>query len=66
MDYVYKADLDPSEHAMGMLCVCNKCDFEDYLDVLVYAGHSLATWTWTCPKCGAKQDSDISTDKIFD
>ena len=66
MDYVYKADLSPSEHAMSMKCSCWECDFEDYLDVFVYAGHTTATWTWTCPECGAVQDDDIDTDKIFD
>lgn len=63
---MYKADLDPDEITIDANNYCGQCDYEETSEQLAYAGHNHITWTFTCPKCGTKNEHSADVDTYLD
>ena len=66
MDYMYSADINPTEHVIDYDEYCGNCDYEATEEVVVAVGHSTTTWDWECPKCSRVTSHEMSNEKLFD
>lgn len=55
-----------TEKELNLRCICNKCDFDEYLDKVADVGRSYTTWQWNCPECGAYNEDEEDNEKLFD